>query len=290
MCKSVSFNVAIVGYREWAYKIYEDLNLRDFNILSNLGVNYYWVSIDSSCAHKNPHFYFEDPNNYEMFSAWSEENEIDLIVFAGWSWFVPDSITSKNTCLCIHPGDLRMFRGGSPLQHQILNGNKSCIVTLFKMTNITDWGPIFGEHEISILGYIPEIFSRISDASIIMLRKVIQSAIFDQRSLIRPMPDFKKGVLYSRRKPSDSILNLNDLSSYSTEYLLNLFRSLTGPYPPLKVKSFNCDMLLKIEAMYQVPYGNECSVEKVLALRTNNILKIDCLDGRVLATYTYVKD
>jgi len=40
MCKSVSFNVAIVGYREWAYKIYEDLNLRDLvskklNHLSN---------------------------------------------------------------------------------------------------------------------------------------------------------------------------------------------------------------------------------------------------------------
>ena len=43
----------------------------------------------------------------------------------------------------LHPSPLPKFRGGSPIQNQIIRGEKISAVTIFKINKIIDGGDIY---------------------------------------------------------------------------------------------------------------------------------------------------
>ena len=43
----------------------------------------------------------------------------------------------------LHPSPLPKFRGGSPIQNQIIRGKKISAVTIFKINKIIDGGDIY---------------------------------------------------------------------------------------------------------------------------------------------------
>ena len=43
-----------------------------------------------------------------------------LIFFPDWSWIIPENIINNFNCICIHESNLPKFRGGSPIQNQII--------------------------------------------------------------------------------------------------------------------------------------------------------------------------
>ena len=61
----------------------------------------------------------------------------------------------------LHPSPLPKYRGGSPIQNQIINGEKKSAVTIFKINNILDGGDIYYQKKISLEGSLNEIFDRI---------------------------------------------------------------------------------------------------------------------------------
>ena len=69
-------------------------------------------------------------------------NKNDIIFFIGWSWIIDDHLIKSNKCICLHPSPLPKYRGGSPIQHQIINGESLSAVTFFEMTNELDAGDI----------------------------------------------------------------------------------------------------------------------------------------------------
>ena len=83
----------------------------------------------------------------EFDNLWNKNNDgkrpsYDVIIFIGWSWMIEDRILESAKCLCIHPSDLPLYRGGSPIKNQIMNGVTESKVTLFEMTDKCDAGPI----------------------------------------------------------------------------------------------------------------------------------------------------
>ena len=92
--------VILCGYREWAKDIFKQISSHPkISIIDEI-------------------YSLEDYNNKVVtFPA-----DLNLILFIGWSWIIPKEITDKYLCLGIHPSDLPNYRGGSPLQHQIING------------------------------------------------------------------------------------------------------------------------------------------------------------------------
>jgi len=56
-----------------------------------------------------------------------------FIFFPDWSWIVPNEIIKNYRCICIHESILPKFRGGSPLQNQIIRGIKKTKSTAFLM-------------------------------------------------------------------------------------------------------------------------------------------------------------
>ena len=67
----------------------------------------------------------------------------DIIFFIGWSWILPKDIVEKYKCICLHPSPLPKYRGGSPIQNQVVRGESDSAVSFFRMTDKLDAGDIF---------------------------------------------------------------------------------------------------------------------------------------------------
>ncbi len=68
----------------------------------------------------------------------------DLIVVAAYGQIIPKEILviPKYGCLNVHPSLLPKYRGPSPIQYAILNGDKETGVTIIKMTEKVDHGEV----------------------------------------------------------------------------------------------------------------------------------------------------
>ena len=130
----------------------------------------------------------------------------DIILFYGWSWIISDEIINRYICLCLHPSPLPKYRGGTPIQHQILANEKTSAVSIFKMTNKLDAGPLCFQEEFSLEGNISEIFSRIKGigikATLMIIQKFKNSDLkfIDQKNEIGPT--------YKRLTPKESEIKI----------------------------------------------------------------------------------
>jgi len=184
------------AYRDWALKLFQKLKKKypDMYLLSSpkkLTINY--------LRRKKP----------------------EIIFFPDWSWIIPNEIISNYKCICFHESNLPKFRGGSPIQNQIIRGITKTKTTAFIMNEKIDAGDIILQKNLSLEGSIQEIFSRMSENDYSLILKIINGKYKRRKQSGKP-------TTYSRRKPKESELkNLN----HSTNYLYNFIRMLEDPYP-----------------------------------------------------------
>ena len=120
--------ILFCGYRGWAASICDRLRTR-------------YSSIE-----------FIQVLNKEDFNKLYKQNYYDLLLFVGWSWIVGTHILEKEKCICLHPSKLPLYRGGSPIQNQIIDGVTQSAVTLFFMDEEIDHGPIIWQHPLNLEG------------------------------------------------------------------------------------------------------------------------------------------
>lgn len=79
--------------------------------------------------------------------------QADLIVLAAYGKLLPQKLLDipKFGSLNVHPSLLPKYRGPSPIQSAILNGDKTSGVTIIKMDDKMDHGPIISAKEIRLL-------------------------------------------------------------------------------------------------------------------------------------------
>ena len=97
----------------------------------------------------------------------------DLILWYGWSKIIPNTVLKKYYSVMLHPSPLPLYRGGSPIQNQIINGEEVSAVTLFKMDEGIDTGDIISQLPLSLKGDLEEIFARITELGTNQTRKMI---------------------------------------------------------------------------------------------------------------------
>jgi len=153
----------------------------------------------------------------------------DVILFYGWSWIIPDEIVNKYLCLCLHPSLLPKYRGGTPIQHQILAGEKNSAISIFKMTKNLDAGPLCFQEEFSLDGDISEIFKRISNIGLKATREILEK-IKTNTLTFSPQKE-EDWPIYKRRKPHESEITIEDIRTLSAKQLHDKIRMLTDPYP-----------------------------------------------------------
>ena len=134
-------NIACITYRNWALDIYDKVQ----NIYNDEHNFLIWRKKDDFDAFKLKEF------------------KPDLILWYGWSWMVEETFVNNYESVMLHPSPLPKYRGGSPIQNQIINGEKIGAVTLFKMNEGLDKGDIYQQLPMSLTGTLDDIFRRISD-------------------------------------------------------------------------------------------------------------------------------
>ncbi len=199
--------IACVGYREWALKIYTNIQKKSDHIFLNI-------------------------KNYETYSDQIiKDFGPDLVMFYGWSWIVSKDLIENFTCLMLHPSPLPLYRGGSPLQNQIIEGKKTSKVSIIIMTEELDAGPIVGQMDISLEGNISDIFQELTEKGTFLTEDILENGLDPKEQ------DHKNATVYKRRKPEESEITIEEIKTKSAEYLHNKIRMLQDPYPNAYIKT-----------------------------------------------------
>ena len=216
-------NYYFFGYRDWSLSVFSSLK----SLFPNLSLHHCKDSSRISSSDFNPH--------------------TDIFIFVGWSDLVPSEFVSRFQCFCIHPSPLPLYRGGSPIQNQIIGGEHTSAVTLFKMDSGCDTGPIFLSYQISLEGFLDEVLDRISSASTCLITSLIFK--FQSSSPVTLIPqDEAISTFCKRRSPSDSIVSLSDFSHMSSVQVFNHIRCLQPPYPPFQIQYPDGSVLTLLKA------------------------------------------
>lgn len=218
LCFSETFRmkrVFCVGYREWALRIYKKVQDETNNILI--------ISKE-----------FDEKIHIDLL----EDFKPDYILFYGWSDFVPSAVTSRYKCLMLHPSRLPKYRGGSPLQNQIIRGVEKSAVTIFEMNDIMDGGRIYKQVDLSLEGDISDIFKRIERIGVAATKDILVGDYCAETQ------DESEASAFKRRRPSESEITIEEIRSCSAKYLHDKIRMLTDPYPNAFIRTSDGKKLL----------------------------------------------
>lgn len=194
--------VVFVGYRDWALEILELLK-----------------------SHQSANWQIVGPWPFEKVKY----SKADIILLYGWSQIVDKAFLDIAPCISLHPSPLPKYRGGSPIQHQILAGEKKSVVTLYLVTEGIDEGPVIASKSFPLDGELNDILQRISLIGAELTIKMLDS-LAEKR--FAPFPqDESKATVYKRRHPSESEITLEEISLSSAKYIYNKIRALQDPYP-----------------------------------------------------------
>ena len=215
--------IVCVGYRKWALEIYERLKIF-------YGSSHNIIIVDKS-------------KYSESFLI--EENP-DMVLFYGWSWKISTSIIEKYRCLMLHPSPLPKYRGGSPIQNQIINGETKSAVTIIEMTEELDAGDILAQERISLDGSIKDILKRLTRVGTRLTKRIISG------NTTRRKQNENEATFYNRRKEEDNEITVNEILNQDSQYLYNKIRMLGDPYPYAYIKTVDGKKLLIKDASIEV--------------------------------------
>jgi methionyl-tRNA formyltransferase len=159
----------------------------------------------------------------------------DIYFLIGWSEIVPLEFYEDRLVLVLHPSPLPKYRGGSPIQHQIISGETMSAVTLFKLDPAypaVDSGPIYGALLYSLEGSLSDVLNRIATVGARLVTRAIED--FEMGALTFTPQDESQATTFKRRKPEESQIPFEAFNSelYATGLAVhNRVRALQDPYP-----------------------------------------------------------
>lgn len=168
---------------------------------------------------------------------------IEVIIFVGWSDIIDADVIDKYTCLCYHPSDLPLYRGGSPLQNQIIDGVTSTNGTLFKMDHNIDSGPVYQKEPLSLEGDMDQIFINLEINAATLIEKFITDFQFTKNVNFVAQNDLF-ATKFKRRKPEMSEITIDEIVNCDGLYLYNKIRALGDPYPNAFIRTRDGKRLL----------------------------------------------
>jgi methionyl-tRNA formyltransferase len=242
--------VAFVIYRRWGYDIFKNIyqyqKMRgDFSIETLIYPPEYEFVIDPDIK-STLHTTEINPKDTAELHKILKKKEIDIVCLFSWSWIVRKPLLDDFICLCLHPSPLPKYRGGTPIQNQIINGETDSAVTLFRMNEGIDAGDIYQQTAISLLGDVNDIFNRMIDVGTIMTKSLISDAINNDLQF-KPQKNLDKHPPLNRRKPEQSEIDLNKVNTMTFQELNNIVRGLLDPYPNAFIKLK--DQIVKLHAL-----------------------------------------
>ncbi len=227
-------NLVFLVSREWSAKILKNLSLdRSLKINKTLiffTENKYLKDIKIAKGEKKK----ISPKNLDLYLKKIKNFKPKIIFAFGWSGYLSAKIRRIAPCLILHPSKLPKFRGGSPIQNQLLKGVKNSAVSIIEAVDKIDSGDIFFQKKISFKGYLDDIQNEIISKGSIGAKKIIKQYKSNNLKCIKQKNKFAS--YYKRRTPEMSEILYTDFKKHKAEYFYNLIRGLQKPYPEAFIK------------------------------------------------------
>jgi len=187
------------------------------------------VYLDEFCRdrdvplHKSSHI-----NNDDCIEA-IKAHSIDWLFIIGWSQIANMELLNSPSrgVLGMHPTLLPVGRGRAAIPWAILKGVEKTGVTLFKLDEGVDTGPVLGQKEIGLdeNSDASWLYQEVDNAHIALMKDLIPKIMNDQIELL--VQDESQASIWEGRKPEDGLINLNG-SAFEANRLV---RAVTHPYP-----------------------------------------------------------
>jgi len=160
---------------------------------------------------------------------------LDWLFIIGWSQIAgPEVINApRNGVLGIHPTLLPMGRGRASIPWAILKGLSKTGVTLFKLDEGVDTGPIVAQLEIPLGADVmaTQLYHEVNDAHSTLIKRVMPDLAAGTVKL--SVQNESNATVWPGRRPDEGLIDLNG-SVHDAERLV---RAVTRPYPG----AFYCD-------------------------------------------------
>lgn len=187
------------------------------------------IYVDEFCMiHNIPILKVKNINEPEAVNAIIEKG-IDWLFIIGWSQIARKDIliAPKKACLGMHPTLLPQGRGRAAIPWAILKGLDKTGVTLFKLDENVDTGPIIAQEVINIepRETATTLYSKVIEAHKTLIRKVWDDLLNDRIKFIPQ--DENLATTWPGRKPEEGEISLE----MNTDEVDKLVRAVTDPYP-----------------------------------------------------------
>lgn len=171
----------------------------------------------------------KDVNSKEFINKLSKLKP-DIFIVAGFPQIFSKALLSLPSKLTInqHAGLLPQYRGGSPLNWQIINGEKNIGISLIKMDEGIDSGEVISE-ETFLLDNHENIYDAHCKANKLFAKMTIAALnLLRQNKLVFKEQKEKNAIYWHQRGPIDGKIFWKDTSARD---IINLIRAVTTPFP-----------------------------------------------------------
>ena len=177
-----------------------------------------------------PYQIVDDVNNKKVYNYIKEKN-IDLNIICGFPYIFKKELINlpKFNTINLHAGKLPEYRGGSPLNWQIINNEKHIGISLIKIDTKIDTGDIIDEYNFLLKKNftIADVHNVVNKVFPVLVFKAIKKICIKKINIFKKQST-KKMQLYRQRKPSDGKI---DWANKNNLEICNLIRAITSPYP-----------------------------------------------------------
>ena len=157
-----------------------------------------------------------------------KNSNLDVLFIIGWHRIVPQEVLDTAPLrIGIHSSLLPKDRGSSPINWELIRGEKNGGVTLFHLTTEVDSGGIIDqeEYEISLEDDVKDVYFHATVSSLNLLEK--NWSQIHNNDIESTLQDENLVTINERRKPDDGKI---DWTMAATD-CYNWIRALTFPYP-----------------------------------------------------------
>jgi methionyl-tRNA formyltransferase len=154
----------------------------------------------------------------------------DFIVTAAYGEYLPTSVLNlpKKDALNVHPSFLPNYRGATPMQSALLNGDMTTGVSIIRMVKEMDAGPIFMQEKTAMYAdeKYPGLETECSKIGADLITQVIKN--YDS---ITPVPqDNRKATHCKKILKEDGLIHWNQETAYDIYNKLRAFTPWPGVY------------------------------------------------------------
>lgn len=172
----------------------------------------------------------------------------DLLISAGFPLIFSEELinSSKFGTINLHAGKLPYYRGGSPLNWQIINGEKKIGISIVKMCKELDAGDIYASKTFRLTKR--DNIKTVHNKANLFFSKMTMDVINKIYLGIKPLPQKKIGKkTYRQRSENDGLIDWDKLNA---KEVFNFVRAITKPYPGAfyfsennkKIKIYECNL------------------------------------------------